>query len=196
MYLNNILNSSRHITRLANSLLDLSRLDEAKESLNNVPFSLKAFVTDITEEYNDAANDKGLVLITETDKKDIVLYGDADRIRQIADNLLTNAIKFTQNGSVYFRADYRDGKMIMEVEDTGIGMDKETVERIFRPFERAAPDISPEGFGLGLPITKGLVNLLGGNINVSSNIGKGSLFRTEIPLSVSEEPLKTVLFLS
>ena len=196
MYLNNILNSSRHITRLANSLLDLSRLDEAKESLNNVPFSLKAFVTDITEEYNDAANDKGLVLITETDKKDIVLYGDADRIRQIADNLLTNAIKFTQNGSVYFRADYRDGKMIMEVEDTGIGMDKETVERIFRPFERAAPDISPEGFGLGLPITKGLVNLLGGNIKVSSNIGKGSLFRTEIPLTVSEEPIKTALSLS
>lgn len=190
MYLNNILSSSRHITRLANSLLDLSRLDEAKESLNNVPFSLKAFVTDITEEYSDAANDKGLVLNTEPDKEDIVLYGDADRIRQIADNLLTNAIKFTQNGSVYFRADYRDGKMIMEVEDTGIGMDEETVERIFRPFERAAPDISPEGFGLGLPITKGLVNLLGGNIKVSSNIGKGSLFRTEIPLTVSEEPIK------
>lgn len=190
MYLNNILSSSRHITRLANSLLDLSRLDEAKESLNNVPFSLKAFVTDITEEYSDATNDKGLVLNTEPDKEDIVLYGDADRIRQIADNLLTNAIKFTQNGSVYFRADYRDGKMIMEVEDTGIGMDEETVERIFRPFERAAPDISPEGFGLGLPITKGLVNLLGGNIKVSSNIGKGSLFRTEIPLTVSEEPIK------
>lgn len=189
-YLENIIKSSRHITRLANSLLDLSRLDEAKESLNRIPFSLKAFVDDITTEYTCAANDKGLVFKTEAKDTDIVVYGDADRIRQVADNLLTNALKFTRNGTVLFRVSYKDGVMTMEVEDSGIGMDKETVERIFRPFERAAPDISPEGFGLGLPITKGLVNLLGGSISVSSRVGKGSLFHTEIPLAVSGDPIK------
>lgn len=189
-YLDNIIKSSRHITRLANSLLDLSRLDEAKESLNRIPFNLKAFVDDIKVEYTCAANDKGLVFKTEAEDTDIVVCGDADRIRQVADNLLTNALKFTRNGTVYFRVSYKDGVMTMEVEDSGIGMDKETVERIFRPFERAAPDISPEGFGLGLPITKGLLNLLGGSISVSSHVGKGSLFHTEIPLAISTEPVK------
>jgi len=189
-YLDNIIKSSRHITRLANSLLDLSRLDEAKESLNRIPFSLKAFVDDINVEYTCAANDKGLVFKTEAEDTDIVVCGDADRIRQVADNLLTNALKFTRNGTVCFRVSYKDGVMTMEVEDSGIGMDKETVERIFRPFERAAPDISPEGFGLGLPITKGLLNLLGGSISVSSHVGKGSLFHTEIPLAISTEPVK------
>lgn len=189
-YLDNIIKSSRHITRLANSLLDLSRLDEAKESLNRIPFNLKAFVDDINVEYTCAANDKGLVFKTEAEDTDIVVCGDADRIRQVADNLLTNALKFTRNGTVCFRVSYKDGVMTMEVEDSGIGMDKETVERIFRPFERAAPDISPEGFGLGLPITKGLLNLLGGSISVSSHVGKGSLFHTEIPLAISTEPVK------
>lgn len=189
-YLDNIIKSSRHITRLANSLLDLSRLDEAKESLNRIPFNLKAFVDDIKVEYTCAANDKGLVFKTEAEDTDIVVCGDADRIRQVADNLLTNALKFTRNGTVCFRVSYKDGVMTMEVEDSGIGMDKETVERIFRPFERAAPDISPEGFGLGLPITKGLLNLLGGSISVSSHVGKGSLFHTEIPLAISTEPVK------
>lgn len=189
-YLDNIIKSSRHITRLANSLLDLSRLDEAKESLNRIPFNLKAFVDDIKVEYTCAANDKGLVFKTEAEDTDIVICGDADRIRQVADNLLTNALKFTRNGTVCFRVSYKDGVMTMEVEDSGIGMDKETVERIFRPFERAAPDISPVGFGLGLPITKGLLNLLGGSISVSSHVGKGSLFHTEIPLAISTEPVK------
>lgn len=189
-YLDNIIKSSRHITRLANSLLDLSRLDEAKESLNRIPFNLKAFVDDINEEYTCAANDKGLVFKTEAEGTDIVVYGDADRIRQVADNLLTNAIKFTRNGTVCFRVSHKDVVMTMEVEDSGIGMDKETIERIFRPFERAAPDISPEGFGLGLPITKGLVNLLGDSISVSSHVGEGSLFHTEIPLAISTEPVK------
>lgn len=189
-YLDNIIKSSRHITRLANSLLDLSRLDEAKESLNRIPFNLKAFVDDIKVEYTCAANDKGLVFKTEAEDTDIVVCGDADSIRQVADNLLTNALKFTRNGTVCFRVSYKDGVMTMEVEDSGIGMDKETVERIFRPFERAAPDISPEGFGLGLPITKGLLNLLGGSISVSSHVGKGSLFHTEIPLAISTEPVK------
>lgn len=189
-YLDNIIKSSCHITRLANSLLDLSRLNEAKESLNRIPFSLKAFVDDINVEYTCAANDKGLVFKTEAEDTDIVVCGDADRIRQVADNLLTNALKFTRNGTVCFRVSHKDGVMTMEVEDSGIGMDKETVERIFRPFERAAPDISPEGFGLGLPITKGLLNLLGGSISVSSHVGKGSLFHTEIPLAISTEPVK------
>ena len=80
--------------------------------------------------------------------------------------------------------------MTMEVEDSGIGMDKETIERIFRPFERAAPDISPEGFGLGLPITKGTCEPARRQYFRIEPCREGSLFHTEIPLAISTEPVK------
>ena len=145
-YLGNILESSRHITRLANSLLDLSRLDDAKETLNEIPFHLESFLESIAEEYTRKANDKGLMFDKAFMGCGITAFGDADRIRQI-------------------------------------------VQRIFQPFERAAPDLDSEGFGLGLSITKGLVNLFGGRLSVSSQVGKGSKFKVEIPLRKTDEPV-------
>lgn len=189
-YLTDIIDSSRHIARLANSLLDLSRLDEAKETLNPVPFRLIPFLDGMADEYTRPANDKGLLFSKDVDVPDIVVSGDADRLEQVLDNLLSNAIKFTKSGSVSFSASYEKEILTVRIQDTGIGMDEKTVERIFQPFERAAPEVNAEGFGLGLAITRGLVSLLKGEISVSSRPGKGSSFEIRIPLSPTDEPVK------
>ena len=111
------------------------------------------------------------------------MRGDADKLEQILDNLLTNAIKFTLSGTIRFHTEYMAGRLYVEVGDTGIGMDEETLERVFRPFERAAQEINSEGFGLGLFITKALVKVLDGSIEVESRPGKGTTFRLSFPLS-------------
>lgn len=190
IYLENILNSSRHIARLANSLLDLSRLNEAKETLNPVPFNLIPFLDRIADEYTRSANDRGLLFSRDINVPNITVPGDADRMEQVLDNLLSNAVKFTKSGSVSFSASYEKEILTVRIQDTGIGMDGKTVERIFQPFERAAPEVDAEGFGLGLAITRGLVSLLKGDISVSSRPGEGSSFEIRIPLSPTDEPVK------
>lgn len=189
-HIENILESSRHILRLANSLLDLSRLDEAKEILNPVPFRLDSFLESIAEEYTRPANDKGLLFSKDINVPDITVSGDADRMEQVIDNLLSNAIKFTRSGSINFFASYEKDMLTVRIQDTGIGMDEKSMERIFRPFERAAPEMDAEGFGLGLAITKGLVSLLKGEISVSSRLGEGTSFEIRIPLPRTDEPVK------
>ena len=189
-YLENIFDASRHIMRLANSLLDLSRLNEAKETLNPVPFRLIPFLDRIADEYTRPANDRGLLFSRDINVPDITVSGDADRMEQILDNLLSNAIKFTKSGSVTLSALYEKEILTVRIQDTGIGMDEKTVERIFQPFERAAPEVDAEGFGLGLAITRGLVSLLKGEISVSSRPGEGSSFEIRIPLSTTDEPVK------
>lgn len=189
-YLNNILSSTGHIMRLVNSLLDLSRLNEAKETLNEIPFRLNTFLSDIEKEYGRIANDKGIMLSGDFIGTDITVTGDADRIEQIISNLLSNAIKFTESGSIGFFAIFRNDILTVTVRDTGIGMSEETMERIFTPFERAAVEICPEGFGLGLSITKGLVTLFKGEISVESKIGEGSTFKVSIPLKETSETIE------
>lgn len=111
------------------------------------------------------------------------VLNDPDRIEQILDNLISNAIKFTPDGTVCLQASYHQGILLLRVQDTGIGMNQLTIRRVFNPFEKAAPHISAEGFGLGLSIVKGIVNLLGGKISVSSTEGIGSCFEVSIPMS-------------
>ena len=132
-YLENILDASRHIMRLANSLLDLSRLNESKETLNEVPFRLGGLLDRIVEEYTHTANSKGLLLSDERSGTDVTVRGDADRIEQIADNLLSNAVKFTEAGKIILETCYGNGFLRLRVSDTGIGMDGETARRIFAP---------------------------------------------------------------
>lgn len=107
------------------------------------------------------------------------------------DNLLTNAVKFTESGTIALNACYHEGLLTLEVKDTGIGMSQETLSRIFRPFERLTSATNVDGVGLGLPITKGVVRLLGGEINVTSEIGQGSTFSVTLPLSTTDEPVES-----
>lgn len=181
-YLNNARYLCRHVVHLLNNLLDVYRLNEAKETPNNIPFRLKALLDRIAIGAAQIINDKGLLFKHDYRNIDVTVIGDEDRIEQIADNLLSNAVKFTQAGSVGIVASYENGQLVMYISDTGIGMDEDTVVRIFKPFERADNVEHIEGFGLGLSITKGLVNMLGGTIDVLSNVGKGTTFHIVIPL--------------
>lgn len=186
-HLENIRTSCRHILHLVNNLLDIYRMNEWKETRNDIPFRLDRFIERIIDGYLHKSNDKGLLFTTELTGMEATVIGDADRIEQILNNLLMNAVKFTETGEIRFIASYENGELTIEVRDTGIGMSEETLSRIFLPFERAAQSVNSEGFGLGLSITKGLVELLGGRISVESSTGKGSVFRVTLPLCGTEE---------
>lgn len=181
-HLDHIKDSGNYILSLVNNLLDMYRLNESKETRNDIPFQLNNLLERIVTGFTLQANDKGLIFNTDFTNIDVTVRGDADRIEQIADNLLTNAIKFTTSGTVGCKANYMNSKLTLEISDTGIGMDSEVVGRIFTPFERVASSMNVEGFGLGLSITKALVSLLEGTIRVTSTPGKGSCFTVTLPL--------------
>ena len=194
-YLENIRHSCRHILNLVNNLMDVYKINETKDTRNEIPFRLGSLLDNISEEY--ARKAAGQALLFERCHEivnNITVRGDADKLEQILDNLLTNAIKFTPSGTVRFHTGYAEGRLHVEVGDTGIGMDRETLERVFRPFERAAQEINSEGFGLGLFITKGLVKVLDGNIDVESRPGKGTIFRLTFPLPETTEDPETEEF--
>lgn len=186
-YLNNARILCRHVVHLLNNLLDVYRLNEKKETPNNVTFRLKSLLDRIALGTAQVINDKGLLFVHDFKGTDVTVRGDEDRMEQIADNILSNAVKFTQSGTVGFSASYSDGKLRMDFRDTGCGMSDETMERIFMPFERADNVEDIKGFGLGLSITQGLVSLLGGIIDVESAIGKGTVFHVYIPLPLADE---------
>lgn len=189
-HLANIGTVSRHILHLLNNLLDMYRLNDSKETCNNVPFSLNDLLERIATGFSHVVNNKGILFLCDFKDTDVVLQGDVDRIEQIIDNLLANAVKFTETGTIHFNVAYKDGNLSLEIRDTGIGMDENTLSRIFRPFERLASEMNADGFGLGLPITKGLVNLMGGTIDVESETGCGSTFRVSLPLPLSGERIE------
>ena len=195
-HLNNIRIVCKHITHLLNNLLDVYRLNEAKETRNDVPFSLNDLLERTVSGFTHIVNNKGILFNHRFDNTDVKLLGDMDRIGQIIDNLLTNAVKFTESGTISFNARYDDGRLSLEVKDTGIGMNEIMLSRIFRPFERLASETNTDGFGLGLPITKGLVDLLGGTITVASESGSGSTFCVILPLPTTEELIEDENILS
>lgn len=190
-HLDNIRIVCKHVVHLLNNLLDVYRLNEAKETRNDVPFSLKDLLERIVFGFSHVVNNKGILFCHDFKDTDVKLYGDVDRIGQIIDNLLSNAVKFTEAGTISLNACYHEGELLLEVKDTGIGMSEETLSRIFRPFERLSSVANAHGFGLGLPITKGLVNLLGGTINVTSSIDQGSTFRVTLPMKITDEPVES-----
>lgn len=185
-YLEDIRHSCHHILHLVNDLMDAYRINEAGDLRNDTPFYLDRFLQRISEEFSRKAVAKALFLQYEHQNSSFVVKGDADKLEQVLANLLTNAIKFTPSGTISFYSKYLEGKLHIEIRDTGIGMDEETQKRIFAPFERAAQNVNSEGFGLGLFLTKGLVKVLNGIITVESAPGKGSIFRLEIPLPLPE----------
>ena len=187
IYLNDIRHSCQHVLHLVNNLMDAYRINEAGDLHNDTPFYLNRFLKRISDEFSRKATSKGLILYSEHNGSNVTVKGDADKLEQVLANLLTNAIKFTSRGNINFHSEYSDGKLRIEIRDTGIGMDEETLKRIFAPFERAAQNVNSEGFGLGLFLTKGLIKFLEGKMDVESALGKGSVFRLELPLPETDE---------
>ena len=183
LYLHNMKDSSEHLLALVNSLLDFYRLDINKIEVNRVAFSPAQLFETIRAGFAAAAAAKGLELRLETGPDTApAVMGDAFHIRQIADNLISNALKFTNEGSVTLRADVRQGRLVFSVRDTGRGIGREEKERIFGEFVRLSSAQGVDGFGLGLSIVDRLVKLLEGTISLESRLGEGSKFIVSVPV--------------
>lgn len=190
LQLKKVLGRSKHILHLVNNLLDVYRLNQAKETMHPVPFRISDLLNRVVDGVTQPINDKGLLFEHEFIGTDAVVKGDVDRIEQIINNLIANAVKFTSAGHIVFNATYMDGTFTMKVSDTGMGMTEEMMKRIYLPFERAASAENAEGYGLGLPIAHGIVTMLGGTINVESELNKGTTFTVILPLPITDEPVE------
>ena len=183
LYLHNMKESSGHLLALVNSLLDFYRLDINKIEVNRVAFSPAQLFETIRAGFAAAAAAKGLELRLEAEPDAAqTVTGDAFHIRQIADNLVSNALKFTNEGSVTLRVDVVQGRLVFSVRDTGRGIGREEKERIFGEFVRLSSAQGVDGFGLGLSIVDRLVKLLGGTISLESRLGEGSRFIVSVPV--------------
>lgn len=196
--LQNIKNSAAHLSRLVASLLDYHQLENGLMKVQPVSFSPAQLVKESVEGMRLRAKEKGLSISyemtmgmkkeanqeNETDKE--LFLADAFRIRQILDNLVSNAIKYTDHGSVNIEARVSKimGKLTltMSVKDTGKGMTDEEKQKVFQAFTRLKSAQGIEGTGLGLSITQELVSLLGGEIQLHSTLGKGSSFIVTLPI--------------
>jgi signal transduction histidine kinase len=186
--LERILNNGKNLLILINEVLEFSKLQAGKLDLQTEIFDLSKLVNVTVGEMRSLAEAKKLSLKVEIGLENPTLYNDWLRLQQILIKLLSNAIKFTETGSIEVRIKELSGNYIqLEVEDTGIGIAAENIEHIFEPFRQLDQGTNRKfgGTGLGLPIVHALVSMMGGKIVVESKLGKGSLFRIELPRQVS-----------
>lgn len=183
--------SARSLLELVNDFLDFSRIESGKAELEIIDFELIASVEAIADLLAEQSRMKGIELISYISPKiPSVLKGDPGSIRQVLLNLAGNSVKFTQAGSVLMEADLLeshdadDVTVRFSIKDTGIGIESDYQDRLFEPFTQANLSVKRDfgGTGLGLTISRGLVNLMGGNLFVASAKGKGSTFWFDLPL--------------
>lgn len=180
--ISSIRRSSEHLAGLIEGLLDISRIEAGRIEIMRDRINLRTFLKQTSAIFETEAQTKGLRFTMETHGRiPNFIAGDEKRLRQIVINLLSNAIRYTPKGEVRFDLTYRNEVAIITVTDTGLGIAPEEMSRIWRPFERAHTTAAP-GSGLGLTITKLLVEILGGEIEVQSTEGKGSMFRVRLML--------------
>lgn len=206
--LNNINSSAKHLSKLVSSLLDYHQLENGKMELHPVTFSPSMLIKDCAEGMRWKAEDKGLILTYETQAasscgqlslEKSVFLADAFRIRQVLDNIVSNAIKYTSKGEVAITGiiakaptnEKNTYQFIVKVKDTGQGMTEEEKQKAFQAFTRLKGAQGIEGTGLGLSITRELVDLLNGEIRLQSEKGKGSTFTIIIPMSLSHQQDQT-----
>lgn len=188
-YLSNMKNSAQHLLSLVTSLLDFHRLDVQKMDIHKVSFNPYELMESIYNCFLPIAEKKQLLLTKKlASPLNTSFMGDPFRIRQITENLLSNALKFTKEGKIELFTAYENAQLHFYVKDTGCGITPDEQKKIFQEFTRLRNAQEQEGFGLGLAITKKLVTLLGGNIKVESRIHEGSCFHVFIPLG---DPIRT-----
>ena len=183
--INQILISSHHLLGILNDVLDMSKIDAGKLELSNEPFNFKDAHTEVTQIIKQRCLEKHINFITNIDEiKDCILLGDKLRLNQVLINLLSNAIKFTpENGEIKFIADMleeneKNTRIHFSVSDSGIGMTQEQVNKLFVPFEQTDTGVAAKfgGTGLGLSISQNLIGMMGGVIQVKSELDVGSEF--------------------
>ena len=192
LYAGDVENASRNLLAIVNDILDFSKIEAGRLDLMEAPYQLSSMLNDLTNMALIKARDKGLEFVIDVDETiPDELFGDELRIRQIFTNVLTNAVKYTELGNVRFklRGEKQDDGMITlvaSVRDTGIGIKKEDLDKLFNDFERLEIERNStiEGSGLGLAITQRLLDMMGGEIKVESEYGHGSTFTVKIPQKI------------
>ena len=192
---NDIVMASDNLLKIVNGILDISKIEAGKLEIINTEYVFNKVTTELIALTRGRLGDKPIEFITKIDESiPQVLYGDASRLKQICVNILTNAVKYTKEGSITFSINSvikNDVcRLIISVEDTGIGIKQENLNKLFNKFERLdlKDNITIEGTGLGLAITKKLVDMMNGKIVVQSVFGKGSKFTVSIDQRIVKNP--------
>ena len=184
--LNTIMRSGEALLTIIEGILDFSRIEAGKLAVSSAPFDPEALIDDVVHLLGPLAQAKGLALFHVVDPKlPTQVLGDAARLRQVLLNIVGNAVKFTRSGHVCVRSAQRGPTEVMiDVHDTGIGIAPEALDRIFLPFEQADNSVTRSfgGTGLGLAISQQMVNLMGGRLEVRSQVGVGTRFSIRLPL--------------
>lgn len=186
--------AGRHLLSIINDILDLSKIESGKLQLESTDFHLSGILQNIDSIIGETARSKGIEVLIDEGDVPLLLKGDPTRLRQALLNYASNAVKFTDTGSVTLRAKLleQDGDALLvrfEVQDTGIGLSAEAISKLFRVFEQADSSITRKygGTGLGLAITQRLAHMMGGEVGVESKLGKGSTFWIAVRLQRGEE---------
>ncbi len=202
-YAGNVDSAGNNLLSIINDILDFSKIEEGKMEIVEIDYSLSSVLNDVSNMIHFKAKDKSLDFITDIDGSiPDGLHGDEVRIRQILTNLLTNAVKYTDEGSITLKVrsnepaggpgGQKTTDLVISVSDTGIGIKAADVQKLFAKFERIdlEKNSTIEGTGLGLAITKNLLDMMGGKIHVESHYEEGSTFTVTIPQTiVSPEPV-------
>ena len=200
-YLSKVLQASRSLLRILNDILDFSKIEAGRLDLDPTPFSLHALFGNLGDLFRQPAADKGIELnLSIVAAVPTILVGDDMRLEQILINLISNAIKFTENGEIDIRAvpmNKTDDqlRLVFSIRDTGIGLSKKQIAGLFDAFVQGDTSTTRKygGTGLGLSICKRLVEMMGGNIEVESELGRGSIFSFFVTLGTQENTPKVDL---
>jgi signal transduction histidine kinase len=182
-YVDDVLSSGEHLLNLINDILDLAKVEAGRMELQPTTFALPGLLDNAMSMVRERATRQGVSLTTETDPSVGLIEADERKVKQILFNLLTNAVKFTPGGGrVALAATADDGQVEISVRDTGVGISAEDQVRIFEEFTQVGKGATQEGTGLGLALTKRLVELHHGRLSVASEPGAGSTFTVSLPL--------------
>ncbi|OPZ24279.1 MAG: Autoinducer 2 sensor kinase/phosphatase LuxQ [Deltaproteobacteria bacterium ADurb.BinA179] len=176
--------SANHLLALISDILDISKIEAGKLQVSRETFDLRATIDKIAQTFRPLTEKKGLRLEVAIAPEVRELYSDARRVEQIILNLLSNAVKFTDTGSIAVSCAVEGGKYLIRVADTGIGVKKDRIDEMFKPFRQIDTGLGRkyEGTGLGLSICKKLLELLGGEIGVESEWQRGTKVTITIPV--------------
>lgn len=186
--------SARNLLILLNDILDFSKIEAGELAMEQIPFDIRQIITQVESLQKPVAEAKGLKMLSEVaDNVPAYITGDPSRLQQILNNLINNAVKFTSEGSITLsvsgeKKDENTFTTCISVTDTGIGIAKDKQEKVFAKFQQADASTARKygGTGLGLAITKDLATLMGGNISIQSEEGKGTTFTVTLPAPIPD----------